>query len=29
VMADIRMPDGQRKRVRVLATTPGEFSDPV
>ena len=29
VMADIRLPDGQRKRVRVLATTPGEFSDPV
>ena len=29
VMADIRMPDGQRKRVRVLVTTPGEFSDPV
>lgn len=29
VMADIRLPDGQRKRVRVLATTPGELSDPV
>ncbi len=29
MMADIRLPDGQRKRVRVLATTPGELSDPV
>lgn len=29
VMADIRLPDGERKRVRVLATTPGELSDPV
>lgn len=29
VMADIRLPDGQRKRVRVLATTPDELSDPV
>ena len=29
VMADIRLPDGQRKRVRVLVTTPGELSDPV
>lgn len=29
VMADIRLPDGQRKRVRVLAATPGELSDPV
>lgn len=29
VMADVRLPDGQRKRVRVLAATPGELSDPV
>ena len=29
VMADIRLPDGHRKRVRVLASTPGELSDPV
>lgn len=29
MMADVRLPDGQRKRVRVLATTPGELSDPV
>ncbi len=29
VAAAIRLPDGQRKRVRVLATTPGELSDPV
>ena len=29
MMADLRLPDGQRKRVRVLATTPGELSDPV
>ncbi len=29
VMADVRLPDGQRKRVRVLASTPGELSDPV
>ncbi len=27
--ADVRLPDGQRKRVRVLASTPGELSDPV
>ena len=29
MMADIRLPDGQRKRVRVLASSPGELSDPV
>ena len=29
LVGDVRLVDGQRKRVRVLATTPGEFTDPI
>ena len=29
LVGDVRLVDGQRKRVRVLATTPGELTDPI